>query len=151
MGDTQSATDAINESESKVSNEIETIGAALLPAFISWLKMIFYFLILPYKVWKTTTIRLAKSSSNGGAIVKNDEEFPIFTYFKASFDATIFMSGIVAVLFILVALVKGVEALAASFFVYVFFIPIVAFFNEVLSMRLVAVQKTIEIAKNTKK
>ena len=67
----------------ELSNEI-TLGLAIKKAFIAWLKIFLYFIILPFKIWKASTMRLAENSDT--AIIKDDEEFPMYTFSKVSMD-----------------------------------------------------------------
>ena len=120
----------------------ESLKAAIVPAFMTLLKTIVYFIILPYKIWKTTTIRLARSSANGGAIVRDGEQFPVYTFYRTSLDATIFFMGLLSV---------PLAFIGVGFMIYLFVIPTLSFFNEMLSMSLISTQSLVKIEENTKK
>ena len=136
-------------SENKVEEKVQTVESvseeslktAIVPALITLLKTLVYFIILPFKIWKTTTIRLARSSANGGAIVRDGEQFPVYTFYRASLDATIFFMGLICV---------PLAFVGVGFAIYLFVIPSLSFLNEVLSMSLVSTQSLVKIEENTK-
>ena len=120
----------------------ESLKAAFGPAVITLLKTYLYFVILPYKIWKTTTIRLARSSTNGGAIVRDGEQFPVYTFYRTSLDATIFLMGLLSVPLAFVGI---------GFIIYIVILPLLSFFNEMLSMSLISTQSLVKIEESTKK
>lgn len=132
--------------EQKSSNEL--VGA-LLPALLVWLKTIFYFLVLPYKIWSSTTLRLA--SLSGTSLVNSDEEFPMYTFTKIAYDATVFIFGILTVLVSVIGLLTaGAAGLFAGLGFY-FVIPIVSLLKEIITMSLGVIKRLEAIDKNTQK
>ena len=117
-----------------------TLGSAVVKALIAWLKILIYYVILPFKIWKAATYRLAKN--NDSAIVADDEEFPMYTFTKVSLDASIFMTGILSVPFAFIGV---------GFIMYLVVIPSISFAKEVITMSLISVQKLTQIEKNTTK
>lgn len=133
MNDTQ-------EYSTTQTTEVQQLGTATGKAFIAWLKVLVYFIILPFKIWKAATFRLAQN--NDDAIVSNDEEFPMYTFTKVSLDSSIFMLGILAV---------PSAFFGVGFGIYFIVIPILSFSKEVMTMSLSTVHKLDKIAKNTTK
>lgn len=126
-----------------------SIGQAMLPAFIVWLKTIFYFIVLPYKIWKSTTFRLADLSDT--AILNDNEEFPMYTFTKVSYDATIFILGI----FVVILAVVGIfaEPIVGVFMGLVpyFIIPFISLLKEIITMSLGVIKRLEAIDNNTRK
>jgi membrane protein insertase Oxa1/YidC/SpoIIIJ len=132
----------VNETQTNTTTEVEMeLVEAMKRAFFTWLKTIFYFIVLPYKIWKASTMRLAKLS--GKEMITEKEEFPMYTFNLISTDAAIFMLGIISVPLVLF--------FGAGLLIYFFVIPAVSFIKEVITMSLVTVKKLEIIAENTKK
>ena len=126
-------------SDAKVSEIEMTLGTAIGKAFFTWLKTVFYFIVLPYKIWKAATLRLAMFSD--AAIVGDGEEFPVYTFNKVNLDASIFILGILAV---------PLAFVGVGFVIYFVIIPVLSFFKEILTMSLVTVKRLEDIDRNTK-
>lgn len=122
-----------------MSENIE-LGQAVGKAFVTWLKTVFYFIVLPFKIWKASTLRLSAFADS--AIVDDDEEFPVYTFNKINLDASIFILGILAVPTALVGV---------GFGIYFVMIPLLSFFKEVLTMSLVTVKRLEDIDHNTRR
>ena len=131
------------------SNQKLSLSKALLVC----LKTLFYFIVLPYKIWKASAYRLGEMS--GKDIVDNNEEFPVFTYNQIAIDAIIF---IIPAFSLVIAVISGNQSyrdgfgifLGTLFFSY-FSIPIISFVKEAITISLSVVNNLKEIAKNTEK
>ncbi len=130
-----------------------SIAEALPKALFVWIKTLFYFIVLPYKIWKSSIIRLAISSDK--PIIEEGEEFPMYTFNKVAMDAGIV---ILPILGLLIGLIAGIDAyrnglgyfisaLASSYFM----IPFLSFLKEVITMSLTSINKLDLIVKNTSK
>ena len=73
------------------------ISQALPRALFVFLKILFYFVVLPYKVWKASIIRLADISNK--PLLRDEEEFPVYTIFKIAYDAVITILPILGIIF----------------------------------------------------
>lgn len=122
-----------NETEMKLVDAVQK-------AFFTWFKTVFYFIVLPYKIWKAATLRLAVLSDT--AIVNEGEEFPVYTFNKVNLDATIYILGILAV---------PLAFIGVGFLIYFLIIPMLSFIKEIITMSLVTVKRLEDIDRNTKK
>ena len=137
-----------------MENDQETSLLKVLPkALFVWLKTLFYFIILPYKIWKASAYRLGEIS--GKAIVDENEEFPVYTYNKIAIDAIIFMLPAFS---FFIALISSIQAYRGGFVIFIavlfysyFSIPVISIVKEVITMTLSVVNNLREIAKNTEK
>ena len=140
--------DIQNNEETTVEQDNHLVSA-LLPAFLVWLKVVFYFLILPYKIWKATTLRLATLS--GKSLISDTEEFPMYTFTKISYDTTIFIFGFLAVLVSVIGLLSyGIEGVFAGLVFYML-IPFMSLLKEIITMSLGVIKRLESIDNNTKK
>ena len=120
---------------------------AMLPAAIVWLKIMFYFIILPYKIWKASTLRLANLRNE--TIIRDNEEFPVYTFFKINYDATIFSTGIFSVIFLVLGIIWHFF-LGLAIICYII-IPFISFLKEVITISLGVIKRLEAIEENTKK
>lgn len=137
----------IQENEPKETDQ--TLQSALLPALIVWLKVIFYFFVLPFKIWKATTFRLENLA--GKSLVSDQEEYPMYTFSKISYDATIFIFGILTILGSLIGLFAVGISGAFSGIVFYFMIPFISLFKEIITISLGVIKRLENIDANTKK
>jgi len=138
------------------------ISEALPKALFVFLKTLFYFIVLPYKIWKSSTLRLAHISNQ--PLLSDDEEFPVYTIAKIGYDAVIVflpVLGIVLVVFSIffggynsyyyystgMAVFQGIM----PFVVCYFLIPLFSFIKEILTITLSMVHSLKKIEKNTEK
>jgi len=135
------------------NNDDAPLKEVLLSALLVWLKTLFYFLVLPYKIWKAAAYRLAAMS--GKAIVDANEEFPVYTYNKIAIDATIFIMPCLA---LIIAFFSAMSAYRGGFAIFIMvliyaylLIPAISFMKEVITMSLSVVNSLRQIAKNTEK
>ena len=136
----------MNDYQTNVTHE-STLKDAMLPAAIVWLKIVFYFIILPYKIWKAATLRLA--SLRNKTLVRDNEEFPVYTFFKINYDASIFSTGILSV----IVLILGIfwhELVFVAIGLYVI-IPLISFLKEVITISLGVIKRLEAIEENTRK
>jgi len=136
----------MNDYQTNVTHE-STLKDAMLPAAIVWLKIVFYFIILPYKIWKAATLRLA--SLRNKTLVRDNEEFPVYTFFKINYDASIFSTGILSV----IVLILGIfwhELVFVAIGLYVI-IPLISFLKEVITISLGIIKRLEAIEENTRK
>lgn len=126
--------------DTQTGNTEMGLGDAIGKAFFTWIKTVFYFIVLPYKIWKAATLRLAVLSDS--AIVGSGEEFPVYTFNKVNLDATIFILGILAV---------PLAFVGVGFVIYLVLIPLLSFLKEIITMSLVTVKRLEDIDRNTKK
>lgn len=59
-------------------------------------KTLLYIIVLPYRIWKGSTIRLAGLSNQ--PMIKDEEEFPVSTFFKIVLDTVIMIIPVLAIL-----------------------------------------------------
>ena len=136
----------------KDEQESSLITEALPKALLTFIKVVFYFIVLPYKIWKASTLRLSRISHD--ALISDEEEFPVYTFVKVSYDAIIvvlpifgFCIGIVLVLFGNIYFSQFITLLLACYF----WIPIFSFIKEILTIKLSMVHSLEKIEKNTNK
>lgn len=136
-----------------MDNDDMLLREALPKALFVWLKTFFYFIVLPYKTWKSSVFRLEKNSKE--AIVDDNEEFPVYTFNKVAIDAIIV---VLPALGIIIGLTNWINSYYESFWLFVvavvisyFTIPLFSFFKETISMPLAAINKLDKIVENTKK
>ena len=92
-------------SENSTEAKVETgFVDELTKAGFAFLKVVFYFIVLPYKIWIASLRRMAGLSKE--ALVGKNEEFPVYTFVKAVFDTLIFIAP---VLVVIVALVRSMD------------------------------------------
>ena len=133
-------------------NETQQIKDVLLSASVTFLKTIFYFIVLPYKIWKASTLRLA--SFKGKALIKENEEFPVFTFLKINYDATIFFMAVIIIIAPIIGLFftyDRASGLFTAISVYFLIIPLLSLFKEGLLMMLDIVKSLEIIKENTRK
>jgi hypothetical protein len=137
-------------SENKETKVVEqTLSQAMLPALIVWLKTVFYFVVLPYKIWKSTTLRLATLS--GTSLIEDGEEFPMYTFTKISYDTTIFMLGIFVVIVAIIGIfAQPIAGVFAGLLPY-FIIPVISLLKEIITMSLGVIKRLEAIDHNTRK
>tara|TARA_B100000953_G_C17833390_1_gene362601 strand:- start:49 stop:528 length:480 start_codon:yes stop_codon:yes gene_type:complete len=139
------------------------ISEALPKALFVFLKILFYFIVLPYKIWKASTLRLAHISND--PLLNDEEEFPVYTIAKIGYDALIvFLPILGIVLGILLATMfgggydyyydqystgMGFRSFITTFIVSYFVIPLFSFIKEILTITLSMVHSLKEIEKNT--
>jgi hypothetical protein len=139
----------IQNNETTTPEEEVSLVSALLPAFIVWLKLIFYFLVLPYKIWKATTLRL--SDLAGKTLINDTEEYPMYTFTKISYDGIIFIFGFLTVLASVIGLfAMGIEGVFIGF-VYYFLILFISLLKEIITMSLGVIKRLESIDRNTQK
>tara|TARA_B110000211_G_scaffold126592_1_gene145738 strand:- start:1866 stop:2411 length:546 start_codon:yes stop_codon:yes gene_type:complete len=73
------------------------ISQALPRALFVFFKILLYFVVLPYKVWKASIIRLADISNK--PLLRDEEEFPVYAIFKIAYDTVILILPILGVVF----------------------------------------------------
>lgn len=139
--------------EIKTTNDDMLLGEALPKALFVWLKTLFYFIVLPYKVWKSSVLRLGKNSEE--AIINDNEEFPVYTFNKISMDAIIV---VLPVLGIIIGLLNWINSYYGGFALFIgsmaisyFIIPLFSFIKEIITMSLSTINKLDQIIENTKK
>ena len=72
------------------------ISQAFPRALFTFFKTLLYIIVLPYRIWKGSTIRLAGLSNQ--PMIKDEEEFPVSTFFKIVLDAVIMILPVLAIL-----------------------------------------------------
>jgi len=140
------------------------ISEALPKALFVFLKTLFYFIVLPYKIWKSSTLRLAHISNK--PLLSDDEEFPIYTISKIAYDAVIvFLPVLGIVLGVFSLLFGGYNSYYYDYYstgmavwqvifplvVCYFLIPLFSFIKEILTITLSMVHSLKKIEKNTEK
>ena len=141
------------------------ISETLPKALFVVLKTLFYFIVLPYKIWKASTLRLAHISND--ALLSDDEEFPVYTFAKIVYDAIIVILPILGIIVgIIVATYVGayydysydgyrsgygLRGFIWSFLASYFVIPFFSFIKEILTITLSMVHSLEKIEKNTEK
>jgi hypothetical protein len=145
--------------------EYSLISQALPKALFVFLKTVFYFIVLPYKVWKSSTLRLAHISNQ--PLLSDEEEFPIYTISKIIYDAVIVFLPILGLIIGVIVLLFGgydyyyyydyyntgivVWQIIMPFIICYFLIPLLSFIKEVLTITLSMVHSLKIIEKNTDK
>ena len=139
----------MSENQETTSVPEQPLGQAILPALLVWLKTVLYFIVLPYKIWKSTTLRL--SALAGKTIIEDSEEYPMYTFTKISYDASIFILGLLAVLISIIGLfTAGIMGAFAGIGAY-FVIPFISLLKEIITMSLGVIKRLEAIDKNTRK
>ncbi len=149
----------------KEKQQYSLISEALPRALFVFLKTLFYFIVLPYKIWKASTLRLAQISNQ--PLLSDEEEFPVYTIAKIGYDAFIvFLPILGLILGILFATFigggydysyntyssgMGFRGFITAFLVSYFVIPLFSFIKEILTITLSMVHSLKEIEKNTEK
>jgi len=72
------------------------ISQAFPRALFTFFKTLLYIIVLPYRIWKGSTIRLAGLSNQ--PMIKDEEEFPVSTFFKIVLDTVIMILPVLAIL-----------------------------------------------------
>jgi hypothetical protein len=126
---------------------------ALPKALFVWLKTLFYFVILPYKIWRSSVLRLGQDSEK--ELISKNEEFPIYTFTKIAMDATIVVLPVLGVFFGFIATIgsgvgSGFVALIVSVLTCYFIIPFISFIKEIITMSLSTINKLDQIVENTR-
>jgi len=142
------------------------ISEALPKALFVFLKTLFYFIVLPYKIWKSSTLRLAHISNQ--PLLSDDEEFPVYSIAKIGYDAFIVFLPILGIVIGVFSLLfggynsyyydpyydpfySGFWSFVSSFVVCYFLIPLFSFIKEILTITLSMVRSLKKIEKNTEK
>ncbi len=138
------------------------ISEALPKALFVFLKTLFYFIVLPYKIWKSSTLRLAHISNQ--PLLSDDEEFPVYSIAKIGYDAFIVFLPILGIVIGVFSLLfggynsyyydpyySGFWSFVSSFVVCYFLIPLLSFIKEILTITLSMVRSLKKIEKNTEK
>jgi len=111
------------------NQQYKLIPQALPRALWVFLKTLLYFLVLPYKIWKSSTLRLAEMSNN--PLLSDKEQLPVYTISKIAYDALIVIMpviGIIIGLFLLVTGEYGYSSFGPFYFVSSIFYSVGNFF-----------------------
>jgi hypothetical protein len=127
------------------------LAEALPRAMFVGLKTVLYLFILPYKIWKSSTLRLGAMYDK--TLLCDHEEFPALTFTKITIDALIVIWPLLALfLSVFDAFSKGgsMTTFFGIIFSAYFLIPFFSFSKEIITLSLAIVSRLEEVSKNTK-